>query len=75
MGEIRDKPSAMKEMEDIAGDVKNLEFVDSYNALTSILAQLENNLLSSIEGGFNTFCMLFFFSIYHFSNHLASPFE
>ena len=61
MGEIRDKPKALKEMSDIAGDVKNLKFVDSYNALTSILAQLENNLLSSIEGGFNTFCMLFFF--------------
>ena len=65
MGEIKANPVAIQEMSAIAGNKKNLKFVDNYNALTSILSQLENNLLSSIEGGSNTFFIHNFFSFCH----------
>ncbi|XP_056467767.1 integrin alpha-E-like isoform X1 [Gadus chalcogrammus] len=71
VGEIRVKPMAMKEMSDIAGDKKNLKFVDNYNALTSILAQLENNLLSSIEGLNEGDGFKFELSEAGFSSHIA----
>ena len=73
MGEIKANAEAIQEMSDIAGNKKNLKFVDNYNALTSILSQLENNLLSSIEGGSNTFFIHNFFSFCHILNHLGSP--